>query len=106
MNYLIIYDSTGKIYYQATGDVQEPTGIPFLRVEIPEGKRLKSINTAVTPHEPIFEDMPIEAVQDLYEKLEALQADLNAKMIENIQMSLMVLEAMAETYETVLPFLP
>lgn len=103
---LIIYDSTGRIYYQASGDVQEPTGIPFLWAEIPDGKYVKSINTAANPNVPIFEDVPIGSIQDLYEKLEALQADLSTKMIENIQLNLMVLEAMAETYETVLPFLP
>ncbi|MGB8452718.1 MAG: hypothetical protein WCD89_10325 [Anaerocolumna sp.] len=106
MQTLVIYDSTGKIYYQVSGDVAEPTGIPFLWVEIPEGKYIKSIDTSVTPNEPIYGDSPINVTQDLYEKLAALETAVNTKLTENIELNLMVLEAMAETYETVLPFLP
>lgn len=106
MNTLVIYDSAGKIYYQVTGNVQEPAGIPFLWVDIPEGKRLVSINTSVNPHEPVFEDMPSDATKELREQFEALKTELKNKTEESLQLILTVLEAMAETYEKVLPFLP
>ena len=106
MQTLIIYDNTGKIYYQATGDVQDPVGLKFIKVEIPEGKRIISVDTSKTPNVPVYEDIPTDSIQDLYQKLTALQAELSSKLEANTELNLMVLEAMAETYETVLPFLP
>ena len=78
--YLIIYDETGRIYYQASGDIQEPSGIPFIWVEIPEGKRLLSINTEVTPHEPVFEDLPKSELDAVKEQLIAVQIALAEMM--------------------------
>lgn len=46
MKTLVIYDTTGRILYQAQGDVHEPTGIPFLWPEIPEGKYAASVDGA------------------------------------------------------------
>lgn len=53
---LIIYDSTGYIISQQSGDPapQEPQGIPFLWVEIPEGKRVTKIDTTVTPNVAVY----------------------------------------------------
>lgn len=30
MKTVIIYDTTGEIFYQAQGNIQEPAGVPFL----------------------------------------------------------------------------
>jgi hypothetical protein len=61
---LVIYDTSGFIISQMQGSaLQEPTGVPFLWVNIPEGKRLVSINVSVTPNEPVFEDLPKTEVQ-------------------------------------------
>lgn len=80
MNTLVIYDDKGTIYYQTTGNVQEPTGIPFLWLEIPTGKLLKSINTEVTPHEPVFEDLPKSEIDTVKEQLIAVQIALAEMM--------------------------
>lgn len=80
MKTLVIYDETGKIYYQTAGDVQEPAGLPFLWAEIPDGKLLKSINTEVTPHEPVFEDLPRSELDDVKEQLIAVQIALAEMM--------------------------
>jgi hypothetical protein len=106
MNTLVIYDNTGKIYYQANGNVQDPIGLKFIKVEIPEGKRITSVDTSKTPNVPVFEDIPIDLIQELYQKLTAIQTELSSKLESNTELNLMVLEAMAQTYETVLPFLP
>lgn len=58
MEMIVIYDMTGKIYYCAGGDVAEPVGIPFLRVNVPDGKRIKKVDTSVEIHVPVFEDEP------------------------------------------------
>lgn len=54
MKTIVIYDTSGKIFLQAQGSIQEPSGIPFLWLEIPVEKILKSIDTTKTPHEPVY----------------------------------------------------
>lgn len=61
MKTLIIYDSQGYIITSITGSYRVPTGIPYLEVEIPVGKQVKSgigVDVSVTPHEIILEDIP------------------------------------------------
>ena len=83
MQTLVIYDNTGKIYYQVSGDVQEPSGIPYIWVEIPEGNLLKKINTTVTPHEPVFSNvMGIDMDTCTLEQLKSYQI---AKSKENLE---------------------
>lgn len=57
METLVVYDTTGRIIYQGSGDIYEPVGIPSIRVAVPNGKRLVSINTLIEPHEPVFTDI-------------------------------------------------
>lgn len=76
---LVIYDTTGKIFSQtgeAEGDIlshEYPVGLPY--IEIPFGtmstKRLISIDVAVTPHEPVFEEIAREKTQqEIIQELE------------------------------------
>lgn len=102
MNTLIIYDSTGYILSQMSGDVREPEGIPFMWLEIPQGKRLMNIDTEKNPHVPIFEDVAPTGIETLQNQVENLQSELLTQQETNI----MLLEAMADVYEEVLPFLP
>ncbi|HCA69504.1 MAG TPA: hypothetical protein DEP17_03545 [Lachnospiraceae bacterium] len=69
MQTLIIYDSEGYIISQMSGDVREPVGIPFMWVEVPEGKRIVSINPET--NEPIFEDLPVPEIQQLRDQVDA-----------------------------------
>ena len=58
MRNLVIYDTIGRIIFQASGNVQEPKGVPFMWVEIPEGKRLVSIDTTDPEnHTPVFQEI-------------------------------------------------
>lgn len=61
----IIYDETGYILSirQDEPAPREPIGVPFLWVEIPQGKQLKitdgiGVDTSVTPHQAILEGIP------------------------------------------------
>lgn len=76
MKTLVIYDISGKVFYKAQGDIQEPTGIPFLWLEIPAGKILKNIDTTKEPHEPVFEDLPKTDMDNMKEQLAAVQIAL------------------------------
>lgn len=102
MNTLVIYDSSGHILSQMRGDIREPQGIPFMWVEIPQGRHLVSIDTTKNPHVPVFEDIAPTEIEILHRQVQDLQSELLAQQ----DMNIMLLEAMADVYEEVLPFLP
>ncbi|MBE5965431.1 MAG: hypothetical protein E7255_00385 [Lachnospiraceae bacterium] len=70
MQTLIIYDATGYIISQMSGDVREPVGIPFLWIEIPEGKRVVSVDPETGT--PVYEDLPVPEIQQLKDQIDAL----------------------------------
>lgn len=80
MKTLVIYDTKGVIYFQVQGDVAEPTGIPFMWLEIPETKILKNIDTSKTEHVPVYEDIPKSQVEILTEQVSALNIALAEMM--------------------------
>jgi hypothetical protein len=72
MKTLIIYDSTGYIIFQGQGDLREPQGIPFLWVDVLEGKYVQSIDVSGTTHKPVFTDIPKSEVELLKEQVDSL----------------------------------
>ena len=102
MQTLIIYDETGYIISQMSGDVREPVGIPFMWVEIPDGKTLKSIDTSKNPHEPIFEDKVPTDIELIKQDIQTI----NDKMLMSEELNYTAMEAVVAIYEAVLPFLP
>lgn len=72
MKTLIVYDTTGYIIYQASGDIREPVGIPFLYADVPEGKRSTGVDVTVTPNIAILEDIPKSETQLLKEQFNDL----------------------------------
>lgn len=72
MQKLIIYDETGYILSIRSGEPapREPQGVPFLWVNIPEGKRIKitdgiGVDVSVTPHQVILEDIPPTEIEQV-----------------------------------------
>jgi hypothetical protein len=65
--------------------LREPVGIPFLWVDVPEGKELERIDVTVTPNEPVYMDKPKT-------DLEELQAGLNVARQDNTDVSEIVLD--------------
>lgn len=61
MNVLAVHDTTGRLLMMESGTIapKEPVGVPFIWVEVPEGKMLESINVSTKPATPIFIDLPI-----------------------------------------------
>lgn len=76
MEMIVIYDNRGHIYYCAGGAVEEPVGLQFMKVTIPEGKILKSIDVSGEVHEPVFEDFPIPETEVLKTQVEELTTQL------------------------------
>lgn len=72
MKTLIIYDTEGYIIFQGSGDVREPAGIPFLWVDVPQGKRITGVDVTVTPNVAILEDIPKSQTQLLQEQIDSL----------------------------------
>lgn len=84
MQTLVIYDTSGKIFYQAQGDIQQPSGgLLFLWLEIPEGKVLKRINTDIEPHTPVYRD--ITGIDTDTSTLEEVKAYLISKSKDNLE---------------------
>ena len=77
MEYLVIYDVTGKLYYMASGDVIAPHGLPYLMVTVPQNKIIKSIDVSGETPTPIFEDLPKSETVLLQEQVAALQEELS-----------------------------
>lgn len=83
MKKLLVYDSTGFIFTELDGDYKIPTGLPYIEVEVPEGKRIKKVDgigvdTSITPHEVILEDIP------------PTETDILKKQIADLQYTLMM----------------
>ena len=93
MKTLIMYDAQGFIISNITGSYRVPTGIPFLEVEIPEGKQIKytdgiGVDVSKTPHEVILEDIPPSEIDLLKSENEALKASQASQ--DELIMSLML----------------
>lgn len=96
----IFYDTTGIIISQTQGsDLPVLTGIPYLEVEIPEGKYIIRIDTSVTPNVPVYGDIPKSDIQILKEKVNALEIEntsLKTKIeiieTDDLEMSTVVLD--------------
>lgn len=76
MKTLIIYDEEGYVLQQRQGEPEPrtPVGVPYLLVEIPENKRVKTVDgigvdVSVTPHEVILEGVPPTEIDELSERL-------------------------------------
>lgn len=83
MNTLIIYDNGGTIFSQKTGGYLVPQGgVQYLEFQIPEGKRIKEgigVDTTVTPHQVILEDIPKSETEVLKQQVADLQYELMMK---------------------------
>lgn len=74
MEMIVIYDEVGHIYYCAGGDITEPQGLPFIKVTVPDGKILVSVDVSGDEPTPVFQDSPKSEYE---QKLEQLQSQLD-----------------------------
>ena len=87
MKTLIIYDNEGYIISTRQGQPspRKPVGVPYLEVDIPEGKRIKidengiGVDVTKTPHEVILEDIPPTEVDTLKKQVADLTYQLMIK---------------------------
>lgn len=96
----IIYDSTGFILSQIqASNLPVITGVPYLDVDVPSYKYVRSIDVTVTPNVAIFAELPKSDFQLLQEKVESLEienANLKSKVeimaTDDLQTSSVVLD--------------
>ena len=81
---LLVYDLNGKIWVQITGFYAQPEGLPYLEIEIPEGKIVTGVDVSGDEHIPIFEDLPKTETQLLQEQLAelAVESDYRLSLLE------------------------
>lgn len=72
MRVLIIYDNNGTIFMQSSGsELKEPQGgVQYMIVDVPVGKQIIGVDVSVTPHQPIFEDIPPSEIDWLKERVD------------------------------------
>lgn len=78
MNTLIIYDEQGYILTARSGQPfpKEPVGVPFLWVEIPEGKQIdyeKGVDVSKTPHQVCLKEIPASTLKVVEERVAELE---------------------------------
>ena len=67
---LVIYDNKGYVYMVMSGNSPVPQGgIQYIKVEIPTGKIIKSIDTSVTPNIPVYDDIPLTENEILKQRI-------------------------------------
>lgn len=99
---LLVYDSSnGKLVGNGmSGSYYKPQGeLKYIEAEIPDGRYPIKVDVTKTPHTVVLSEPPMDPIA---EKLAEIEKRLANVEDDNIK----VLAAMAETYETVLPFLP
>ena len=68
MNTLIIYDNTGFIIFQGKGSLREPIGIPYMWVDVEDGKYIEKVDVSQPIHVPVLVDLPKSETQLLKEE--------------------------------------
>lgn len=84
MNTLVLYDAEGYVFHTITGSFREPVGIPYIIVEVPEGKRVAAVDTE-NDNTPIFEDLQTPTINQLLSKLnqqEEMTVELEAALYD------------------------
>lgn len=80
MKTLIIYDNTGKIWVQMSGSYVAPTGLTYLEVEVPTGKRPISVDVSGTTPTVVYADFPKSDLVMLKEQVDTLTLALAEMM--------------------------
>jgi hypothetical protein len=72
MKTLIIYDNSGKIWNQMSGNYEVPNGLPYLEVEIPSGKYPVSVDVSGEEPTVVYAEYPKSETAVLKEQVDNL----------------------------------
>lgn len=79
---IIIYDNTGKIWYNGSGD-SKPDGLPFLEYTPVNNKFAEKVDLSGKEPTIVFKDYPKSEMQLMKESNEKQQADIDYLMLLN-----------------------
>lgn len=96
MNTMLFYDNDGIIHKEISGDYAKPNGgVQYLEIQIPDGKRVVSIDTSATPHVPVYEDLPIDPIEklksDVSSQIQSTQDSMDGAICELTMMLSMIM---------------
>lgn len=80
MRTLIIYDMAGSVIQTVTGTAMEPVGIPFMWVEVPNGKHVARVDVSGETHVAVFEDLPKSSEQLMQDRITDLELTIAEMM--------------------------
>lgn len=63
MKTLIVYDNTGKIWVQMSGSYAIPEGLPYLEVDVPEGKYISHVDVSGAEPVVVYAEAPVNPIQ-------------------------------------------
>ena len=105
MKTLVIYDSTGRIWFMAHGETEAPQGLLCMFVDIPDGAILSRIDvTNADDPQPVFEYLPetdIGRLQVAVKNLESENVALKAEaknLKADVGVNLLAASYVAETF--------
>lgn len=78
MQTLLIYDETGFIYVQMSGDFREPQGLKYIITTIPDGQMIDRIKLDPKGDSVVFKAIPKTNLQLMQEQLETVQGALDS----------------------------
>lgn len=90
METLIIYDTTGYIISQIKGAQREPEGVPFIKVNIPDGQYAVSVD--VKTQTPVLESFPLSETAKQAERIQKLESRLEQSEQEQAKVLLSLVE--------------
>lgn len=79
MKTLLVYDNTGKIWVNISGDYAIPDGLPYIEAEIPTGYYAESVN--LETKEPVLKEFPKSNTDMEIESLKAQQDATNEALL-------------------------
>jgi hypothetical protein len=80
MKTLIIYDDSGKIWVQMSGNYTIPVGLNYIEVEIPEGKYPVSVDVSGEEPSIVYGEYPKSETALLKEQVDSLTLALAEMM--------------------------
>ena len=84
MKTLVIYDDTGKIFYQQTGYFETPIGLNHMIIEMPSGVYVDRVDVSSEIHKPIFIEVQKSQLEQEIESLKNLVADLTEVVLMGV----------------------
>lgn len=84
----VIFDEQGTIYHQMMDVAPDPVGgLKFIKVDVPIGKNLVSLDVDGDKIEPIYIDRPLTEPEKILEKLTKMEGEITDNQLALAELS-------------------